>query len=120
MQLMPFVSDFFVSANQRMLFGDKLFEVDSNLTWTFIELDDRIWQLLMIVPAFLAPKIWAYRDQMIHSIKAYLDLLQHERSQGSWWLRTYEEQMRRMDMNARETATVIVPMYIGSVIKVSS
>jgi hypothetical protein len=56
MQLMPFVSDFFVSANQRMLFGDKLFEVDSNLTWTFIDLDDRIWQLLMNVPAFLAPK----------------------------------------------------------------
>jgi Cytochrome P450 len=120
LSLMPFVSGFFVSANQRMLFGDRLFEVDPKLVWTFIDLDDRIWQLLMNVPALLAPKVCACRDQMIQSINAYLDIPHEKRADGSWWLRTYEEQMRPMGLSTREMATVIVPMYIGSVIKGSS
>jgi hypothetical protein len=113
--LMPFVSDFMVDANQRMFFGDKLSEMEPNLVWMFLELDDRIWQLLLHLPAMLAHRCYAARDKMISSIAKYFDLPRESRPNASLWLQTMEANMKVMGFSSKEMATVIVPMYIGSV-----
>lgn len=113
LRLMKFVSDYFVDVGQRTYFGETLGEIDPNLVWMFLELEDRSWQILYEIPALFAKKAHAARDGMIHSIQKWFDSPRENRSDRSWWMNTMESEMKALGFNTREMASTVVSIYIG-------
>ncbi|KAH8433494.1 cytochrome P450 [Aspergillus melleus] len=114
LRLMKFVSDYFVDAGQRTYFGKRLGEIDPDLIWTFLELEDRSWQILYEIPAVFARKAHAARDGIIDAIQKWFETPPEDRPDGSWWMNTMEAEMKALGFNTREMATTVVPIYIGS------
>ncbi|KAI9043979.1 putative cytochrome p450 [Aspergillus affinis] len=114
LRLMKFVSDYFVDAGQRTYFGNLLGEIDPDLIWTFLELEDRSWQILYEIPAVFARKAHAARDGIIDAIQKWFETPPEDRPDGSWWMTTMEAEMKALGFNTREMATTVVPIYIGS------
>lgn len=114
LKLMKFVSDYFVDAGQRTYFGNLLGEIEPNLIWTFLELEDRSWQILYEIPAPFARKAHEARDGIIDAIQKWFESPRENRKDGSWWMNTMEAEMRSLGFSSREMATTVVPIYIGS------
>ncbi|UDD62436.1 hypothetical protein AFCA_009751 [Aspergillus flavus] len=114
LKLLKFVSDYFVDAGQRVYFGKLLGEINPNLISTFLELEDRSWQILYEIPAPFARKAHQARDGIIDAIQKWFDTAPGDRPDGSWWMSTMEAEMKSLAFSSREMATTVVPIYIGS------
>ncbi|KAF7622762.1 hypothetical protein AFLA_010082 [Aspergillus flavus NRRL3357] len=102
LKLLKFVSDYFVDAGQRVYFGKLLGEINPNLISTFLELEDRSWQILYEIPAPFARKAHQARDGIIDAIQKWFDTAPGDRPDGSWWMSTMEAEMKSLAFSSRE------------------
>ena len=111
--LMIWASDFFTNAGQRVYFGDKLSELDPDLTWTFLEYDQLSWQILYQYPGFLCKQMRSARDKLISSLERYFDLPMEQRTGDAWFTKAMEREMRQIGMTTKDIAPMMMTIYWG-------
>ncbi|KAL9045028.1 MAG: hypothetical protein Q9214_001880, partial [Letrouitia sp. 1 TL-2023] len=67
--LMTWTSDIFTRGGQVSYFGEKLGEIEPNLTWIFLEFDELSWQVLYQYPRIISRRMHAARDKMIQALE---------------------------------------------------
>lgn len=104
-------SDIFANAGQEAYFGDLLREIDPDLTWTFLEFDSLTWQVLYQYPSFLCGKMLSARNKMIIALEKYFTRPQSERTDVCWFTPTFENEARKLDVNDRDLAAMMMTIY---------
>ncbi|KAI4214043.1 MAG: hypothetical protein LQ351_003447 [Letrouitia transgressa] len=113
--LMTWTSDIFTRGGQVSYFGEKLGEIDPNLTWTFLEFDELSWQVLYQYPRIISRRMHAARDKMIEALEKYFSIPAAERGQEAWFTPAMEQEMRQVGINTHDIATMMNTIYWGQV-----
>ena len=112
--LLRMCSEILIDAAQNVYFGPLLSQIDPGLVRTFIDFDDRSWQLLFQVPYLLSTEMHALKDNVVNAFVAYFNIPSHERQGGAWSIEVLEGEMRQLGLTNREIATMIMILYWGS------
>ena len=111
--LMIWCSDIFIRGGQTAYFGDRLAQIDPELTWSFLEFDELSWQVLYQYPKVLSRKMNKAKNKMIKSLEVYFSLPTSERVEDIDFVRHMEEEMRDLGIQNRDIATMMLTMYWG-------
>ena len=112
--LMTWASDMFARGGQLAYFGEKLGEIDPELTWTFIDFDELSWQVLYQYPRLISRQMHAARDRMIDALENFFSIPAAERGETAWFTHAMEKEMRLVGINTHDIATMMNTIYWGS------
>lgn len=111
--LMVWSSDMFTRAGQMAYFGDRLGQINSNLTWDFLEYDDFSWQVLYQYPKFLSRRMSKAKSKVVSALETYFGLPAKERKEEAWFITEIEYHMRQLGINTHDIATMMMTIYWG-------
>lgn len=93
------------------IFGPALLKIDPSITDTFATFDDQSWLLLSGIPRPWANSMLAAKSKLQHSLRTYLELPVIERSGASWYVLTFEREMRARGIATQDIAGWLVMVY---------
>lgn len=108
-------SDILVGAAQNVYFGPSLSRIDPGLVRTFIDFDDRSWQLLFQVPYLLSRNTHILKDKIVDALSAYFKISSDQRRGEAWSIGVLEKEMRKLGLANREIALMMMILYWGQV-----
>ncbi|KAF4633489.1 hypothetical protein G7Y89_g4633 [Cudoniella acicularis] len=106
-------SDVMICAGQEAYFGPHLAEIDSQLTWDFLEFDDYTWQVLYQYPRFLASDMFKAKEKVIAGLERYFEIPEEKRGKSSWFTPAMEKEMRNLGFSTHDVAVMMMTIYWG-------
>ena len=102
-----------INASQHGYFGDRLTQIDPNLAQTFINFDQRSWQLLYRYPRWLSRDMYSAKYQLIKALTSFFESPADTKTDAAWVTKLLEEEMRDLGFNSNEMATLMMLQYWG-------
>ena len=106
-------SDIFIRGGQTAYFGDRLAQIDPDLTWAFLEFDELSWQVHYQYPKILSRRMRSARDQVIAGLDTYFRLPASERTGNVQFISHMETEMRSLGIDNRNIAAMMMILYWG-------
>ena len=98
----------------RAFFGDRILEIDPGFIRDLITFDDDNWMSNFETPPLFstkAKKFYAANGKMVKALTKYFGLPLEERPGAAWMLQTFEIEMRALDIDNQQIASMIALMY---------
>ena len=95
----------------RAFFGDRLLQIDPNLFHSFFKFDASSWKLNYGYPRALSKDMYAARDTIITALEIYFKLPKSERPGASFLINSFETEMRRLEIDDKDIAALVMPVY---------
>ena len=95
----------------RAFFGDMLLEIDPNLFESFYKFDATSWKLNYGYPSILSKDMRAAKNVIITALETYFKLPRLERAGASSLINSMETEMRRLAIDDRDIAAIVMPLY---------
>lgn len=92
-------------------FGERLMRINPNLFASFFIFDASSWKLNYGYPRFLSNELYAARDVIIDSLESYFKLPRSKRPGMSYLITQFEDEMKRLDIEERDIAALVMPVY---------
>ena len=115
LDLMLWCEDFLTNAGQESYFGTRLAEIDPDMSHTFTIFNESIWQLFYKYPKLFSRKVHRAKDNMLATLKKFLEEPAERRHDSSWFVKTAEAEMREHGLSSVGMSRIILLAYFGSV-----
>ena len=102
-----------INGSQHGYFGDRLTQIDPNLAQTFINFDQRSWQLLYRYPRWLSKEMYSAKDQLIKALTSFFESPADTKADAAWVTKLLEKEMRDLGFDSKEMATLMMLQYWG-------
>ena len=109
--LLPWCSEFFTRAGEVAYFGDTMGQIDPKLAETFLEFDELSWQILYQYPAVLTRTLNKNRHRLLSAFKEYIQIPKSQRRSQAWFMAAFEDELRSLDVNDADIATMLLTKY---------
>ena len=106
-------SDIFIRGGQTAYFGDRLAQIDPEMTWAFLDFDELSWQVHYQYPKVLSRKMRNARDRVVAALDTYFKLPASERLGGVRFVHHMETEMRDLGIDNYGVATMMMILYWG-------
>jgi hypothetical protein len=107
------MSDIFTNAAQEAYFGSWLRMLEPRMADLLLEFDELGWQLLFRYPNLLTSKMRSAKDQVVDALEIYFETPQDMRTDTVWFTKALEAEMRRVGINNRDIAMMVMTIYWG-------
>ncbi|KAL1604141.1 hypothetical protein SLS60_005734 [Paraconiothyrium brasiliense] len=97
----------------RMLFGDKIFELEEDFTKHTVVLADDLWRIVYRYPRWLARSFYNSYEHVMVAIERFSLLGPEDLSSASFMMRTMLEAEELYDLDTRSAACLLCIMYIA-------
>lgn len=101
----------FLDAATLALYGEKLFELDSNFKEHFLAFDENNWMFLYHFPKFLSAPMDVPKRKVLHTFTAYYNFPLGERSEMAPFLQSIEAEQRKVSLNHSDIASIAFMIY---------
>ncbi|KAL8651011.1 MAG: hypothetical protein Q9210_003494 [Variospora velana] len=111
--LMVWCSDVFCRAGQEAYFGPLLEQIDPEMTERFLEFDELSYQLQFQYPKWLSLKMQKAKKVLVEDLMVYFDTPQEQRHGDAWFVKTMEDEMRKLPLSTYDISVMMVTIYWG-------
>ena len=98
----------------RAFFGDRILDIDPEFIRDLITFDDDNWMFCFKIPPLFSTKaknVYAANSKMVKALTKYFGLTLEKRPGAAWMLQTFETEMRALDIDNQQIASMIALMY---------
>ena len=104
--LLEWTKEVLLDSATRTFFGDQLLDIEPHLLTNFVFFDDNSWLFTYKIPKPWSKEMLVAKDVVQKALGTYFDLPRHERSGQSWLVRTLEDEMRALGIEAKDLAAM--------------
>ena len=109
--LLRLCADVLVDAGTRAYFGDDLNRIAPDLPHSFRRYDETAWKLLFQYPRLFSRDMHAAKAEVLDALVRYFELPRTERSGECWFNRTFETELRLLEMSNEDIAAFMAIIY---------
>ena len=109
--LKDFCAEILVDALTRTLFGDRIFEVESDLVQNLLDFNDDAWMLIFHYPQSAARRLSRARHKILEGFMNYLQGPDEIRSGQAWLIERTMRQQKTLDISDEDRAALMLMIY---------
>lgn len=111
LSLKDFCAEVLVDAITRTFFGDRIYEVESELVQNLLDFNDDAWMLIFKYPQSSASKLSKARQKILRAFVAYMQSPEEMRSERAWMIERVMEDQKVVDMGDQDRAALLLMIY---------
>ncbi|MCJ1244327.1 hypothetical protein MMC30_001525 [Trapelia coarctata] len=105
--LMGWCGEVLIGGTIKAMFGDRLLQIEPELRSIFMDFNEDAWMLLFKYPRLAAPRMYAARDRIIHSLSEYSRSSPEELLDESYLVQVVRAKAKEFKIGERDYARMV-------------